>query len=145
MAQVNPYLIFKRDCEAAFLFYKSVFGGAFPYKGKFGDVPSEIDYELSEEDKNKVMHASLPIGDGTLLIGSDSNFKSGQVHFGNSVSISKNIFSREEAEKLFCCPLKARIIKMPLTDTLWGAYFRIFTYKFGIHWMVNFYEQPKLC
>ena len=26
MAQVNPYLTFNGNCEAAFLFYKSVFG-----------------------------------------------------------------------------------------------------------------------
>ena len=29
MATVNPYLIFNGDCEAAFLFYQSVFGVNF--------------------------------------------------------------------------------------------------------------------
>lgn len=34
MASINPYLIFNGNCEEAFLFYQSVFGGAFPYVGK---------------------------------------------------------------------------------------------------------------
>ncbi len=141
MAQVNPYLIFNGNCEAAFLFYKSVFGGEFPYMGKFGDMPSET--ELSEEDKNKVMHVTLPIGDGTLLMGSDSNSQSGQVQFGENVSISINTTSRAEADKLFHGLSEAGIIKMPITDTFWGAYFGMFTDKYGIHWMVNFDEQPQ--
>jgi PhnB protein len=27
---------------------------------------------------------------------------------------------------------------MPLSKAFWGAYFGMFTDKFGIHWMVNF-------
>lgn len=143
MAQVNPYLIFNGDCQAAFLFYQSVFGGEFPYMGKFGDMPSDAEHELSEEDKNKVMHVSLPIGDGTLLMGSDSNSQSGKVQFGENVSISINTASRAEAEKLFYGLSEAGIIKMPLMDTFWGAYFGMFIDKFGIHWMVNFDEAPQ--
>jgi PhnB protein len=39
MATVNVYLTFNGNCEAAFNFYKSVFGGDFPYIGKFKDMP----------------------------------------------------------------------------------------------------------
>ncbi len=41
MATVNPYLLFDGNCEEAFLFYKSVFGGEFPYIGKFKEMPVE--------------------------------------------------------------------------------------------------------
>lgn len=34
MAQINPYLNFKGNCEEAFNYYKSVFGGEFPYVGR---------------------------------------------------------------------------------------------------------------
>ena len=60
MAAVNPYLIFNGNCEEAFLFYKSVFGGEFPYIGKFSDMPlDENSPKLSDADANKVMHVSL--------------------------------------------------------------------------------------
>jgi PhnB protein len=142
MAQVNPYLIFNGNCEAAFRFYQSVFGGEFPYIGKFGDMPSDTEHQLSDEDKNKVMHVSLPIGDGTVLMGRDSNSQSGPVQFGENISISINASSRAETEKLFYGLSDGGIIKMPLTDTFWGAYFGMFADKFGIHWMVNF-DAPQ--
>ena len=142
MAQINPYLIFNGDCEAAFLFYKSVFGGEFPFIGKFSDMPpAEGQEPLSEQDKNRVMHVSLPIGE-TILYGSDSNTQSGDVKMGENVSISINAESRAEADKIFIGLSENGVIKMPLTDTFWGAYFGMFIDKFGIHWMINFDEIP---
>lgn len=43
MAQVNPYITFNGNCEEAFNFYKSVFGGEFSYIGRFGDMPPSED------------------------------------------------------------------------------------------------------
>lgn len=69
MTSVNPYLIFNGNCEEAFLFYKSVFGGEFPYIGKFKDMPAgEGCEQVSEKDANRVMHVSLPIGDTILMV-----------------------------------------------------------------------------
>jgi len=143
MAQVNPYLVFNGDCEAAFLLYKSVFGGEFPYMGRFGEMPpADGQPELPENEKNRIMHVSLPIG-GTMLMGSDSNSHSGDVRFGENVSISINTESREEADRIFNGLSADGVVKMPMTDTFWGAYFGMFSDKFGIHWMINFDEVPE--
>ncbi len=143
MAQVNPYLIFNGDCEAAFLLYKSVFGGEFPFMGKFGDMPpAEGQPELLEEEKNRVMHVTLPIGN-TILMGSDTNSLAGEVKMGENVSISINVDSREEADSIFTGLTDGGVVKMPMTDTFWGAYFGMLIDKFGIHWMINFDEAPQ--
>ena len=143
MAQVNPYLIFNGDCEAAFLLYKSVFGGEFPYMGKFGDMPpAEGQPELPEEEKNRVMHVTLPIGN-TILMGSDTNSQSGDVKMGENVSISINVDNRAEADSIFTGLTDGGVVKMPMTDTFWGAYFGMLVDKFGIHWMINFDEAPQ--
>lgn len=97
MATVNVYLTFNGNCEDAFNFYKSVFGGEFPYIGKFKDMPQEGEdaQPMSDEDGNKIMHVTLPISKETCLMGSDtggewaSNFKE-----GNNYSISVNADSR---------------------------------------------------
>ena len=48
--------------DASTNFYKSVFGGEFPYLGRFGDIPtSDGEPPVEEADKNKIMHVSLPI------------------------------------------------------------------------------------
>lgn len=143
MTTINPYLVFNGNCEAAFQLYKSVFGGEFPYIGKFGEMPPSDGQEpLSESDKNRVMHVSLPIGN-TILMGSDSNSQSGDVKFGENVSISINVESKAEADRIFSGLAEGGIIKMPMADTFWGAYFGMFTDKFGIHWMINFDEAPQ--
>ena len=143
MAQVNPYLIFNGDCEAAFNLYKSVFGGEFPYMGRFGEMPpAEGQPELPEDEKNLIMHVSLPIGN-TIIMGSDSNSLAGEVKMGENVSISINVDSRAEADRIFKGLSAEGVIKMPMTDTIWGAYFGMFIDKFGVHWMINFDEVPQ--
>ena len=131
MASINPYLVFNGNCEEAFLFYQSVFGGEFPYIGKFKDMPpAEGNPALSEEDENKIMHVTLPIGDGSVLMGSDSNSASGEVAFGHNVSISINTESKEEADKLFSGLSAGGTVTMSMNQTFWGAYFGMFTDKF---------------
>lgn len=143
MITINPYLIFNGTCEAAFTFYKSVFGGEFPYLGKFKDMPKEENTpELSEEDGNRVMHVCLPIGK-MVLMGSDSNSVSGDVAFGSNVSISINVESKEEADRIFNGLSVGGNIHMPMSDMFWGAYYGMFVDKFGINWMVNFDQNEK--
>ncbi|MFA9186885.1 VOC family protein [Flavobacterium sp. FBOR7N2.3] len=143
MATINPYLIFNGNCEEAFLFYQSVFGGEIPYMGKFKEMPpGDNNPELSEEEGNRVMHVCLPIG-SVFLMGSDSNSASGDVAFGNNVSISINVESRSEADRVFNELSAEGNAYMPMSDTFWGAYFGMFADKFGINWMVNFDENQK--
>ena len=144
MAAINPYLLFNGNCEEAFLFYKSVFGGEFPYIGKFKDIPEEDDSnKMSEEDGNRIMHVSLPIGN-TILMGSDSHPKFGDLRIGDNFSISINTESREEADRIFNGLSAGGQVEMPMSDTFWGAYFGMFKDKFGVGWMVNFDEkQPN--
>ena len=62
MGTINLYLTFDGNCEEAFNFYKSVFGGEFEQISRFGDMPPDPDYPVKEQDKNKIMHVSLAIG-----------------------------------------------------------------------------------
>ncbi len=143
MAAINPYLMFNGTCEEAFLFYKSVFGGEFPYIGKYKDAPAEEGEKLSEEALNRIMHVSLPIGN-TILMGSDSHPRYGDVGFGDNFSISINTESTEEADRIFNGLSAGGKVEMPMNKTFWGAYFGMFKDKFGVNWMVNFDEnQPN--
>jgi len=142
MAQVNPYLTFKDNCEEAFNFYKAAFGGEFAFIGKFKDMPpAEGCGPMSEEDGEKIMHVSLPISKETILMGSDSSEAFGQTTVvGNNYAVSINTDSEEEADKLFNSLSAGGKVTMPMEKTFWGAYFGMFTDKYGIHWMVNFDE-----
>lgn len=142
MASINPYLTFNGNCEEAFNFYKSVFGGEFPYIGRFKDMPS--DKPVDGDEGNRIMHVSLPIGQGTLLMGSDTSKQMGDVTSGNNFAISINADSKEEADRLFTALSSGGRVTMPLNDTFWGAYFGMFTDKFGISWMVNYDKNEQV-
>jgi PhnB protein len=141
MATVNPYLTFNNGkCEEAFIFYKSVFGGEFPYLGRFKDMPPmEGHPPVLEAEAEWVMHVSLPISKETILMGSDGSATFGEPSVtGNDFSISINAETKEEADKLFNGLSAGGTVKMPMNQTFWGAYFGMFTDKFGVQWMVNF-------
>lgn len=142
MATINPYLNFMGNTEEAFNFYKSVFGGEFIGGiNRFKDTPDGG--KLSPTDQQKVMHVALPIGKENVLMGTDMLESMGhKLNAGNNFSISITAESKAEADKLYNALSSGGKIEMPLQDTFWGAYFGIFSDKFGIQWMVN-YDHPK--
>jgi PhnB protein len=140
MANINPYLLFDGTCEAAFNFYKSVFGGEFPFMGRFKDMPPSGDCPPpSGEAGERIMHVSLRVGD-TWLMGSDCMPDMPNFNFtpGNNFSVSINAGSKEEADRLFNGLSAGGQVTMPMEMSFWGAYFGMFVDKFGVAWMVNF-------
>jgi PhnB protein len=142
MTTVNVYLNFNGNCEEAFNFYKSVFGGEFPFLGRYKDMPPGVDgKKCAPEDEKRIMHVSLPISKETMLMGSDtggewaSNFTQ-----GNNFSISITTDSKSEADRLFNSLSAGGNVIMPMNKTFWGDYFGVFADKFGINWMVSFNE-----
>ncbi|WP_430816680.1 VOC family protein [Carboxylicivirga sp. RSCT41] len=144
MATVNAYINYKGNCEDAFLFYKSVFGGDFEHLARFNEMPSED--PISEEEGNKIMHVALRISKETVLMGSDASPAFGPpCEIGNNIAISVSTDSEEEAKTLFDGLSAGGQVNMPLDKTFWGALFGMFTDKFGVNWMVGYdYEQNNM-
>jgi PhnB protein len=141
MATVNPYLNFNGNTEEAFNFYKSVFGGEFITVQRFKDTP-EAD-KIPEADRDKIMHIALPIGKGTILMATDALESMGHpLTVGNNFYMSVNANSEKEADKLFKALSAGGRVTIPIEKAFWGAYFGMFTDKFGIQWMINYdYNQ----
>lgn len=72
MTTINTYLTFNGNCEETFNSYQSVFGGEFAHVGKFKDMPKDPKFQISESEKENIMHISLPISKETILMGSDT-------------------------------------------------------------------------
>jgi len=142
MAHVNPYLTFNGNCEEAFLFYKSVFGGDFQRFARFKDMPPMPGEELTEHQKQMIMHVALPTGGDSIILGSDSNPLYGDVKIGQNISLSIIAQSKEEAARIFQGLSAGGHITMPIDDTFWNAYFGMLVDRYGIIWMVN-YDYPS--
>jgi len=137
MAQINPHINFNGNAEEAFNFYKSIFGGEFAKIIRFKEL-SGSDFQVSENEANKIMHIALPIGKN-ILIANDVPESMGRTNENeNRSKISISAESKEEADKLFNGLSEAGKIEMPIADSPWGSYFGMFRDKYGIEWIVDF-------
>lgn len=137
MHTINPYLNFSGNTEEAFNFYKSVFGGEFLAVIRFKDTPEAG--KVPSADVNKLMHIALPIGKGTVLMGTDALESQGQkLKQGNNFHLSIMAESREEVDRLFKNLSAGGKVMVEPADMFWGDYFGMFTDKFGTQWMVSY-------
>lgn len=136
MKSVNPYLNFNGNTEEAFKFYQTVFGGELQID-RFKDL--EDNMGATGEDLNKIANMALPLGDSTILFGSDIIESMGQtLAAGNNFYINLETESDEETERLFSELSADGEIEMPLENTGWAKKFGMFADKFGIRWMVYY-------
>lgn len=142
MITLNPYLVFKDNCEDAFNFYKLVFGGDFLFMGRYKDVPQTERQSFPLEADEKIMHISLPIDTRTILMGCDS-IAAYEQPTGNNFYLYIMTGSQEEANRLFNELSAQGKIKMAMNQTFWSTYFGMLTDKFGINWMITFDPNKK--
>jgi PhnB protein len=138
MTTVNVYLTFNGNCKEAFDFYRSVFGGEFQYVGKYGQMPQQkVIQSVPDNEKDKIMHITLPISKETMLMGNDNLQAFGPSIAGNNFTISIKTDTKDEADKLFGKLSKGGEITMPMKETFWGSYYGMITDRFGIKWKMN--------
>jgi PhnB protein len=144
MSQVSLYLNFEMETEAAFNFYREIFGGEF--QGgimRFWDVPSSENMPpLPAEELNLVMHVSLPILDGFQLMGSDAPKSMGfKITPGNNAYINLMPATRAETRRIFTALADGGAVEQELQEMFWGDYFGSLRDKFGVLWMFNCAEK----
>lgn len=134
--KLNLYLNFNGQTEAAFSFYRSVFGGEFASLQRFRDMPDAS--MIPAQDLDKILHVSYAVGD-MVLMGSDTLESLGQpLVMGNNCNLSLHPETRAEADRLFHALSEGGKVEMPMQNMFWGGYFGAFTDRFGVPWMVNF-------
>ncbi|MDB5086596.1 MAG: glyoxalase [Mucilaginibacter sp.] len=138
MRTINPWINFNGNAEEAFTFYKSVFGGEFTKIIRFKDLAS-AEFQVPENEANKIMHIALPVGKQNVLMANDVPEFMGRVSESeNRSKISVSAESREEADKIFNGLSAGGAIEGPIGDSPWGTYAGMFRDKYGIEWIVEF-------
>lgn len=132
---IEPYLFFEGRCEEAVEFYRMALGAEVTMLMRYKDSPEPPPPgKLPPGSENKVMHASLRIGDTTVM--ASDGFSSGQPSFrGFSLSLSPP--DEAQAEALFTALANGGQVQMPLSKTFWSPRFGMVTDRFGVGWMIN--------
>jgi PhnB protein len=138
---INPWINFNGNAFEAFTFYQSIFGGEFTKVVRFKDLASE-EFQVTEEEAEKIMQIVLPIGNSNTLIGNDVPSFMGKVsETENRSKIQIHADSKEGAERIFSDLSLDAEVEAPLGDSPWGTYFGMLRDKYGIEWIVEY--QPS--
>ena len=136
MIEVSPFLQFYGDCEVAFTFYRSIFGGEFEFLYRYKDIPSEK--PLSEREKEKIMHVSMPLMRGVNLLGADVlDVADRPLGSANRVAIGIRTNNEAETRQIFNALAEGGTIIQPLQKEFFADLFGSVTDKFGINWSFN--------
>ena len=131
--KINPYLIFNGDCKAAFTFYAQSLNGNIEAMLTFGETPARE--HVPADLHNLIIHTRLTVGDQAIM-GSDTT-PDRPTDEMSGCSISLNVDSIAEAERVFAALSDDGNVQIPLETTFWAAKFGMLVDRFGVSWMVN--------
>lgn len=129
--QLNAYLNFNGECEAAFKFYEQALGGKILMMSRFRGSPGEN--MVPETMRDKIIHARIQVGD-TVLMGSDAPHERASQPKGFALSLQFN--TAVEAEAKFEALSDKGEVEMPMGKTFFAERFAMFKDRFGVPWMV---------
>ncbi|MDX6303055.1 MAG: PhnB protein [Blastocatellia bacterium] len=130
--QINPYLSFDGQCQAAFKFYEQVLGGKTTFQMTWGEMPGADQFPA--ETHKLIMHSTLSVGD-EVLMGADA--PPGSYQKPNGMSVSLHLKGTAEGERIFQALAENGTVRMPFEKTFWSPGFGMCVDQFGIPWMVN--------
>lgn len=130
--QLNPYLNFNGNCEAALKFYEKCLGGKIAFKTTYGESP--MAKETPKERHHHILHARFLVGTNVLMA---SDCPPDRYDAPQGISITLNIDTPKEAERIFSALSEKAKVCMPIQETFWAERFGMLTDQFGIPWMIN--------
>ena len=130
--QLSPYLFFNGNCAEAFKFYEEILGGKIVFVMNYAGSP--LEGQVPEEWRDKVMHATMTIGEQRLMA---ADAPPGQYEAPKGISVSISLDDRAKGESIFNALLENGIVTLPFQQTFWSSGFGMCVDRFGIPWMVN--------
>jgi PhnB protein len=129
--QVNPYLFYNGNCEAALKYYEKVLGARIEAMLTFEGAPQPM--PMPPDWSKKIMHAKITI-DGEVLMAGDA--PPGHFHQPQGFSVSLMVEDPADAERRFKALSEGGSVNMPFGKTFFSKGFGMCVDQFGIPWMV---------
>lgn len=142
MARVTTYLNFEGESEEAFAFYARVFGTSVGPIIRMGDMPTGGGPALAEDEQGLVMHATVEILAGHVLMATDVLPSMGhRLVVGNNTTINLEPDSRDEAHRLYAALAEGATDVAPPQEMPWGLWGSCVD-RYGVRWMFNVANEP---
>lgn len=138
---ITPYLNFDGRSDEALEFYQKAIGAKVEFLMRFSENPEPCPDEQSPApNADKVMHASVLVGENSRFMASDCDCK-GESQF-QGVSLALYATSPEQAQTYFHGLSEGGQVVMPLAETFFSPCFGMVIDRFGVSWMVIVEQAP---
>ncbi|PIC63740.1 hypothetical protein CSV79_10400 [Sporosarcina sp. P13] len=138
---LNPYLLFDGNTKEAVYFYEKALGGKVIGIMTFGDMPADPNHPLTEDMKDRVMHAHLKVGEADLMF--SDTYEGMPYQPGNSIQLAIHPKEKARAEGIFAALADGGQVIMPLQKTDWSPLYGQVKDKFGVTFQVNVPEEQQ--
>ena len=132
---LNPYLFFDGNTREVIHFYEKALGGKVMGITTYGDMPADPDYPLTDDMKNRVMHAHLKVGDADLMF--SDTYAGMPYQPGETVQIAIHPKEEARAREIFAALEDGGQVIIPLHKTEWTPLYGMVKDKFGVNCHVN--------
>ncbi len=133
---IVPYLTFPGNGEEALTLYKSVLGGEVTMM-RYSDMPPNDDMPVSDEWKDKVMHAQITFPSGQSIYMSDT-FEGAPLTAGDNMAVHLDLDSEQELRRIFDGLSDGATVTMPVETQFWGAVYASLIDRFGVNWGLHY-------
>lgn len=131
---IQPYLYFAGRADEAIAFYQKVFGAELQMLMRFKESPDPVpEGMIAPGWEGKVMHASLKIGESTLLASDGCGSENTGFKGFSLAYLAKDV---AEADRAFAALADGGQTRMPLGKTFFSPRFGMIEDKFGVLWNV---------
>lgn len=133
-----PYLNFDGHAAEVMQFYHAVLGGELTiqtFGETFPDTPAEL--------QDRIMHAQLESEELTIMASDTHPEHSGPLTAGNNLNLSIIGSDSARLTEYFERLSEGGKVEMPLEKQFWGDVFGSLEDRFGIHWMVNIFDESQ--
>ena len=132
--ELQPYLFFDGRCEEAVNFYQRALGAEVQMMMRIKDSPEPPQPGVHPPgSENKILHTSFRVGH-TVVMASDGRCEGKPVFKGFSLSLQ--VPTETEANRLFKALADGGQVQMPLTKTFFSPGFGMVADRFGVTWML---------
>ncbi|WP_132011300.1 VOC family protein [Mesobacillus foraminis] len=132
---LNPYLFFDGNAREAVHFYEKVLGGKVMGIMTYGDMPADPNHPLTDNMKNRIMHAHLKVGDADLMF--SDTFAGMHYQPGNSIQIAIHPKEEARAREIFAALEDGGQVVIPLHKTDFSPLYGMVKDKFGVNFNVS--------
>lgn len=131
---ITPYLMLNGNAKEAIAFYTAVFDTNVESMERYKDWPQEMGGDIPEGYGDKIMHASIAVGNSYLMLA--DSFPDQPYTNGSVITLMLDVNDVSEAEILFEKLSADGEIVVPLGETSFSPAYAQVKDKFGIEWQI---------